>query len=133
MKNTNNLALAILPDTVTVATTTASTITTAALSQANKALATDTTYTFTYTTMNKHEAGGSFKITAPATVTVAASMSTCTVTYNSVSSTMVCSVSGQVITVGTGFTTVLAKGASIAIAVGPITNPATQSGSTASF
>jgi len=134
MQNVNNLVLAILPDTVTIVTTTASNITTASLTQTSKALATATTYAFTYTTMNKHEAGGTFKLTAPATVTVAAAMSTCRVTYNSVVTTMTCSVSGQIITVGgSAFTTVLAKGASLTISVGPITNPITQSGSTASF
>ena len=135
MSNVNGLALAILPvlTTVTVATTTPTTITTSALVQTSKALNTATTYTFNYNTMNKHENGGSFVITAPSTVTVDATMSTCTVTYNSVSNTMVCSVAGRVITVGTGFTTPLAKGATIYIAVGPITNPTTQSGSTASF
>jgi len=135
MSNVNSLALAILPVSaaVKITTTTPTTIVTKALVQTSMALATATTYTFHYTTMNKHEAGGSFVITAPATVAVAASMSTCTVTYNSVSNTMVCSVSGQVITVSTGFTTVLAKGAVVYIAVGPITNPITQNLATASF
>ena len=83
--------------------------------------------------MNKHEAGASFVITAPTIVAVAATMSTCTVTYNSIPYTMVCTVSGQAITVSTGYTIATAKGVSIAIAVGPLTNPITNSPTTASF
>ena len=83
--------------------------------------------------MNKHEAGASFVITAPTIVAVAATMSTCTVTYNSISYTTVCSVSGQAITVSTGYTIATAIGVSIAIAVGPLTNPVTNSPTTASF
>jgi len=76
--------------------------------------------------MNNHPNGGTFVITAPATVVVAGTMATCKVTYNSVDTTMTCSVSGQVITVGgSAFTTVLAKGDSLSITVGPITNPVT--------
>jgi len=83
--------------------------------------------------MNKHEAGASFVITAPSIVTVAATMTTCNVIYNSITYTTVCSVTGQVITVSTGYTIATAKGVSIAIAVGPLTNPITNSATTASF
>ena len=80
------------------------------------ALATATTYTISYTTMNAHSAGGTFKVTAPSTVTLPASTSTCNVVYNSATYPMTCSISGQVITVGgSAFTVPVAKGDTIQI------------------
>jgi len=77
--------------------------------------------------------GGAFLITYPSVVTPASSLTTCTVTYGGVVTTMtLCSVNtaASTITVAGGFTTAVTKGSSISIAIGPITNPETQSGAT---
>lgn len=77
--------------------------------------------------MNKHEAGGSFVITAPSTVTLPASLTTCNVIYNSVPYNILpaCTISSRIITLGAGFTQPVAKGDEIKIELGPITNPVT--------
>lgn len=133
MQDATGGQLAQINSTDTVTDTTPATVTTESIAQANETLQASTTYTLTYSTMNPMVSGGAFLITYPSVVTPASSLTTCTVTYNSVVTTMtLCSVNtaASTITVAGGFTTAVAKGGSISIAIGPITNPQTQNGAT---
>jgi hypothetical protein len=127
MQDSTGLKLAGFSGTVKISDTTPATVSTKSLTQTSMALATATTYTITYSTMNAHTAGGSFTITAPSTVTLPSSLSTCNVVYSGTTYTMdACSISGSVIYVkGSTFTPAIAKGDSISIVLSLITNPIT--------
>ena len=137
MQDVSSGKLAGYSGTITITDTTPATITTKSLTQAVQTLATATTYTITYTAINKMAAaGGAFKITYPSTVTPGASMTTCNVIYNSVTypmSTCTVDTTAKTITISNGFTSTVAAGDQIQVQFGPITNPSTQNGATASF
>ena len=63
--------------------------------------------------MNKHELGGAYVITAPSTVTVASTLTTCNVVYSAITYPMSCSVAGSTITLSSGFVQPVTKGDSI--------------------
>ena len=76
--------------------------------------------------MNPMSNGGVFEITYPDQVTIESStLSTCTVTYNSVDYPMSCTddSGSRTVTVDDGFQENVAKGDSITITIGPLTNP----------
>lgn len=79
--------------------------------------------------------GGAFYITYPSDVAVS-SLTTCSVTYSSVTYTMSsCSVNtgSRVIKVGGGFSTAVTAGGSIDILLSPITNPVTSATTPGTF
>ncbi|CDW77580.1 UNKNOWN [Stylonychia lemnae] len=136
MRDTSDGKLAGFSGTVLVTDTTPATITTKSLDQAIYTLSTATTYTITYTTMNAMAAGGAFKVTYPSTVSSDGSITTCNVIYSSVTYSMSgCTVdtTNKIISIPTGFTQAVAKGDSIKVQFGPITNPSTNKPTTSSF
>ena len=86
--------------------------------------------------MNAMASGGSFKVTYPTSVTPGSSITTCNVIYNSVTYAMsgcTLDTTNSLISIPTGFTQAVAKGDSIQVAFGPITNPSTNKPTTLSF
>jgi hypothetical protein len=106
------------------------------LSQDTETLLADAVYSLTYTTMNPMANGGAFKVTYPPEVEYSGTLSTCSVVHSGTTYTMSsCSVdtATSTITVAGGFTPSVAKGDSITINLGLITNPEMQYATTFSI
>lgn len=72
-------------------------------------------------------AGSSFLLEYPLTVTIPSDLTTCEITFNTVTYTMKCPVDPdtRTIKIHTGLTVPIPEGSSLAIKFSPVTNPST--------
>jgi hypothetical protein len=119
--HSNGALIASLVNALSYSTTTASTFSSHTVTRVSNTNAALTTYTVTITQIGQLEANGIIEVTFPARVQPNTN-STCSLTYNSATSTVACSLSGQIFTV-TSIPSAIAGGTPFSLAFTNIRNP----------
>ena len=109
---------------ITLATTTAATISTISISADDPKISVSTAYTISYLPVNTHASGTVLFITIPSEFTIGTI--SCSKVSSSLSESMTCLVNGREITVNSAFSSDVAAASTVSIKLSGFTNPTSQ-------
>ncbi|OMJ74195.1 hypothetical protein SteCoe_26950 [Stentor coeruleus] len=107
---------------ITVATTTAATISTMVIAAADSKIAASTSYTISYLPVNSHPAGTVIFVTIPSEFIIG----TLSCTAVTISSSATCLINSRTVTVNSGFPTAVAAASTVSFTLNGFTNPSTM-------